>query len=214
MDSRTWPKAIENKLHYGKNVEIIELQDMVKDLCYELSRQKCKERKTPLAFPTNWYKLKHLNATSSNLEALLAKAKKIDLKVGYDIKHLIKEGKNIHAKEKLNILVSDRYGYKVVGFFEEDDFLTNCEDSKKLHRALKLVPKAIEKEKRGKLESKVIQISLDLNLISSWLTPISILYPISISLFTILPKFRYLKVIVYHVELFVIRHQIVLWLNL
>ena len=48
-----WPKVIENRLHHGKNVEIIELQDIVKDLHNEFSCQKCKERKTPLTFATN-----------------------------------------------------------------------------------------------------------------------------------------------------------------
>ena len=74
-------------------MEIMELQDIVEDVCNELSRQKCKERETPLTFPTNGYKLEHFDLAESNLEALLANAKKIDSKVGDDIRHLIEEGK-------------------------------------------------------------------------------------------------------------------------
>ena len=46
------------------------------------------KRDTSLTFPTNQRKLEHLDATESNFKALLAKAKKIDSKVGDDIKHL------------------------------------------------------------------------------------------------------------------------------
>ena len=34
---------MENELHHGKNIEIMELQDIVEDLHYELSCQKCKK---------------------------------------------------------------------------------------------------------------------------------------------------------------------------
>ena len=63
---------------------------------------------------------------------------------------MIEEGKKIHAKEKSNILLSDCYDHKAAKVFEEDDFLSNTKDSKKLPKALKFTAKAIEKEKRGK----------------------------------------------------------------
>ena len=81
----------------------------------------------------------------------------------------MKKVKKIHAREKLNILVSDCYGYKVARFFEGNDLLTNYEDFKKLHKrnyALKFVVKAIEKEKREKFEIQGHSNLLDLNLIS------------------------------------------------
>ena len=98
-----------------------------------------------------FYKLTQIRALGYCREqfgALLVKAKKVDSKVEDDIKHLIKEGKKIYAKEKLNILVNDCYGYKVARIFERDDFLTNFEDSKKLCKALKLATEAIEKNER------------------------------------------------------------------
>ena len=64
---------MENRLHHGKNIENIKLQDVAEDLHHKLSRQKCKERKTPLTIPTNQCKLEHLDVAESNLEALLAK---------------------------------------------------------------------------------------------------------------------------------------------
>ena len=60
-----------------------------------------------MTFLTHQCKLEHLDVVESNLEALLAKAKKFDSKVGDNIRHLIEEGKNVHAKKKLNIFVSN-----------------------------------------------------------------------------------------------------------
>ena len=37
LDAPAWTKAIESRFHYGKNVEIMELQDTVEDLRNELS---------------------------------------------------------------------------------------------------------------------------------------------------------------------------------
>ena len=138
----------------------------MKDLHHNLSCQNNKEIETSLKSPTNQCKLEHLDAVESNFEALLGKAKKVDSKVEDDIMHLIEEGKKIHPKEKLNILANDCYGYEDVEFFEGDDLLTNSKYFKKLCKALKLAIVATKREKRGNLELKVIQISLNLNLIS------------------------------------------------
>ena len=67
LGALAWAKAIENRLHHGKNVEVIELQDSVKNLHHELSRQKCKETETPLTFSTSGCKLEHLDVVESNV---------------------------------------------------------------------------------------------------------------------------------------------------
>ena len=61
----------------------------MKDFCIKLSFQEQKENFIDIL--TNWHKLKHLDATENNLEALLKKANKVDSKVGDNIKHLIEK---------------------------------------------------------------------------------------------------------------------------
>ena len=96
---------------------------------------------------------------------------------------MIEEDRKIHAKEKLNILVSDHYGFKVARFFEKNDLLTNFEDSKKLHKALKLAAEATKKEKRVKFGvqgySNQTRFKSNFPLINSNLYPSSNFYPSS-----------------------------------